>query len=293
MAHPPAKIEALLPAWKAAEFIQPTLNALSAQTHKDFTVCVSVDMSDDNDATYDICQRHAERDSRFRVIRQAQRLGYAGNCNFLMNQSGAEYVLLAFHDDILAPTYFEKLAAALDAHPEAVLSYSDVDLTHANGKREHWVYTSLDGLTSRSERGHSVMMAQGKWWVPNRGMFRLEPSRTIGGIKNHGAGEFSVDWPWLFRLSLLGEFVRVPETLCFKFYKPGSLSRSWDFSKEQYFEVGAANMRELWNSELTTEEKLKLSVPLTNWLVDRAPEEKHVEQPPPKYHFVLPQQSSK
>lgn len=289
MKNQSAKIEALLPAWKAAEFIQPTLDSLSSQTSSDFTVCVSVDLSDDNDETYDICKRHAERDSRFRVIRQGRRLGYAGNCNFLMDQSKAEYVMLAFHDDILAPSYFEKLAAALDAHPKAVLSYSDVDLTHADGRREHWVYTALDGLTSPVERGFKVMMAQGKWWVPNRGMFRLKLARTIGGIKTHGAGEFSVDWPWMFHMSLLGEFIRVPETLCFKFYKPGSLSRSWAFSKEQFFEVGAANMRELWNSELTTEEKLKLSVPLTNWLVDRAPEEKPLEPPRPKYHFVLPQ----
>ena len=115
-------VEALLPAWQAAEFIQPTLDCLSAQTHKDFAVCVSVDQCDDE--TFAICERHAEFDKRFRVIQQERRLGYSGNCNFLLGQSKAEYVLFAFHDDILAPEYFEKLATALD------WSFRDADDFH-------------------------------------------------------------------------------------------------------------------------------------------------------------------
>jgi|SRR5579872_3818447 len=260
------KVEALLPAWRAAEFIQGTLDSLSAQTHADFSVCVSVDLGDDD--THAICQRHAKRDGRFRVVRQPQRLGYAGNCNFLLAEARAEYVLFAFHDDLLAPTYLEALGAALDGAPQAVLAYSDLELTRLDGRRELCVYTALEGAASRIDRGYRVATAQGHWWVPNRGVFRLAPALTIGGVKLHGAGEFSADWPWLFRLSLLGEFVRVPQTLCFKYYKPGSLSRGWAFSPEQHFEVGASILRELWTSDLNSREKLSLAIPLTNRLVE-------------------------
>jgi glycosyltransferase involved in cell wall biosynthesis len=76
-----------LPAWRAAEFIQPTLDSLSAQTHGNFTVRVSVDLCDDE--TFAICKRHAARDARFRVTRQDRRLGYAGNCNFLMGRASS------------------------------------------------------------------------------------------------------------------------------------------------------------------------------------------------------------
>ena len=258
-------VEALLPAWQASGFIQATLDSLTAQTLEDFTVCVSVDQCDDE--TYAICRRHADVDPRFRVVRQDVRLGYAGNCNFLLDQSAADYVLFAFHDDILAPTYLETLAGALDAHPEAVLSYSDVELNHADGRQEHWVFTDLDGLASRVDRGAKMLFGANLWWVPNRGLFRRAPAKIIGGIKTHGAGEFSADWPWLFRLSLLGQFIRVPQTLCFKFYKPGSLSQTWAYSTEQYAELAAAHLREIWNSELTTPEKLTLARPMTDWLV--------------------------
>ena len=60
-------------------------------------------------------------------------------------------------------------------------------------------------------------------------------------------------------MSLLGQFARVPEVLCHKVRKPGSLSRSWKFSNRQWLEVAGSCMRELWISELSTPEKLQLS----------------------------------
>lgn len=258
------KVTALVPAYQASGFIQATLDSLSAQTHSDFCVIVSVDLCDD--VTYSICMWHAERDPRFRILRQRKRLGYVGNCNYLLDQADTEYVLFAFHDDILLPAYFEKLSAALDARPGAVVSYSDVLLTAVNGNQEHWVYTELNGCLDPVQRGLKMLTRQGQWWVPNRGMFRLDRARGIQGLKTHGACEFSSDWPWLFHMSLLGEFVRVPEILCHKFYKPGSLSRSWSFTDQQWLEVSASCMREIWISELPVEDKLRLAVPLMNWL---------------------------
>lgn len=261
---------ALVPAWQSAGFIQATLDSLSAQTYRNLRVIVSVDLSDDE--THAICLAHASRDARFQVIRQEQRLGYVGNCNFLLAQAGADYALFAFHDDIVAPDYIARLAALLDARPGAVMAFSDVLLTHVDGRQEHWVFQELEGVADRVQRGMIMLKGNNKWWVPNRGLFRLREARRIGGLKTHGAGEFSADWPWLFHMSLLGEFARVPQTLCFKYYKPGSLSRSWAFTPRQGYEVRAACMRELWNSGLGTEEKLRIAAPLANFLIKNPPE---------------------
>ncbi len=265
-----SSVAALVPAWQSADFIQATLDCLSAQTHVNLEVIVSVDLCDDG--TYEVCLAHAARDPRFRVSRQDRRLGYVGNCNFLLEQARADYVLFAFHDDVVAPDYVERLAALLDARPEVVLSYSDVLLTDVDGRQEHWEFTALEGLEHPVQRGHLMFRGVNKWWVPNRGLFRLARARGIGGLKTHGAGEFSADWPWLFHMSLLGQFARVPATLCHKFYKPGSLSRSWEHSKRQRLEARAALMRELWSSELSTREKIALAGPWTHWLFERQKE---------------------
>jgi glycosyltransferase involved in cell wall biosynthesis len=256
------KTTALLPAFQAADFIQATLDALSAQTCGDFGVIVSVDACDDN--THAICLKHAARDARFKIFKQTQRLGYVGNCNFLLDQADSDYVFFAFHDDIISPDYASQLSDALDRHPDAIMSFTDVKLTAVDGTEEHWTYTQLEGVKSPVRRGELMLASAGKWWVPNRGMFRLDRARAIGGLKAHGAGEFSTDWPWLFHMSLLGDFIRVPKTLCFKFYKPGSLSRSWKFTSHQWYEVMASCMRELWNSGLGTDAKLILSNQLFN-----------------------------
>lgn len=266
---PPSSVAALLPAWEAADFIQPTLDSLSAQTYGNLQVLVSVDLCDDG--TYEICRAHAERDTRFRVLRQEKRQGYVGNCNFLLAQAQADYVFFAFHDDTVAPIYVSRLAQVLDARPEVVLSFSDLTTRDVDGKQEHWTFTELEGVASALERGTRMVKPAPRWWVPNRGLFRLERARRINGLKTHGAGEFSTDWPWLFHMSLLGEFARVPETLCFKNYMPGSLSRTWSFTDRQVYEVRAACMRELWNSELATADKARLAGPTTRWLADNPP----------------------
>lgn len=255
---------ALLPAWQAAGFIQETLDSLSAQTHPQFQVLVSVDLCDDG--TAERCEAHAARDPRFRVYRQRERLGYAGNCNALLALADTPYALLAFHDDLLAPTYVERTAAALDANPEAVVSFSDVHLTHTDGSEELWQFSALEGVTDPVQRGFTMLDDQQLWWVPNRGLFRLPLVRTIGGVKWHGAGEFSCDWPWLFHMSLLGTLVRVPDVLCYKRYQPDSLSRGWRGTSDKQLEVYASCLRELWNSPLTTPQKLALAAPLTAYL---------------------------
>lgn len=254
------RVTALLPAYQAADFIQETLDSLSAQQCNDFAVFVSVDVSDD--ATARICYEHADRDPRFRVWRQAQRQGYVGNCNFLLAQAKSEYVFFAFHDDLLHPSYAARLVALLDAQPDAVMAYSDLALTHADGRYEELRFTALDDMDDPVTRGVAMLTPVPLWWVPNRGVFRLQVAHRIGGLKTHGAGEFSADWPWLFHMSLLGRFVRCPELLCYKFYKAGSLSRSWDFSKSQHYEVGLSCLRELRNSDLSGAGKFRAAIPL-------------------------------
>jgi len=246
-------VTALVPAYESAEFIQKTLDSLSEQTREDFRVVISVDLSEDD--TYAVCQAHRNRDARFSVFRQKHRMGYVGNCNFLLSQTNSDYVLFAFHDDRLAPDYIEKLSRVLDDRQNVIMAYSDLLLTYVNGTSEVCTYPEMDRLQDRVQRGLLLVRQKGLWWVPNRGMFRLRRARDIRGLKAHAAGEFSADLPWLFHMSLLGEFARVPETLCFKYYMPGSITRTWKRTRKQYYAVYAACLRELGDSCLSLSEK--------------------------------------
>ena len=257
---PDPAITVLVPAYRSAEFVGRTLESISAQNRGDFVAVVSVDSQ--ADGTYEACQRHASLDSRFEVIQQPQRLGWVENSNFLLGRIRSPYAAFAFHDDLLGPHFLERLTAVLEADPLASVSFPDTLLTEVDGQTKLWQYTLLEHVDNAVDRGLRVLSRKGQWWVPNRGLFRTAAARKVGGLRRHDSGEFSADLPWIFHLALTGRFVRVPETLCFKYYKPESLSRTWDYGHQRWFDVLTACMREIWLADLSAREKIALAEPL-------------------------------
>lgn len=250
------RVTALVPVWRAASFLRETLEHLERQTYEHLEVLISDDASPDESAA--IAESFATRDARFRVLRQPRNLGWVGNVNALLAAGTGELFLFAFQDDLLAPTYVERCASALLERPQAVMAFTDLRLVDADGSQSVKTYRELDGIASPLERARRVARQESSWWVPNRGVFRAEAVRTIGGLRRHAAGEFSADWPWLLHLSLLGEFVRVPETLCTKIYQPRSLSRSWAFGFGSWRAVTASAMEVVSRSRLPWAERLAL-----------------------------------
>jgi glycosyltransferase involved in cell wall biosynthesis len=210
-----------MPAYNGEAFVNETLASLAAQTYPNLEILISDDASSDRTAA--ICEQYASADSRFRVIRQPRRHGWIGNVNVLLDHARGDYCFFAFHDDPLQPTYVARLVDALQARPSAVLAFADMRV------RDHVEsYGELDGLSDRLERARRIIRRRGKWWIPNRGLFRLETARSIGGMRRHLAGEYQADHPWLLSLALRGEFSHVPEPLSCKVYRDDTVSAKWD-----------------------------------------------------------------
>ncbi|HEY8152724.1 MAG TPA: glycosyltransferase family 2 protein [Myxococcota bacterium] len=252
--HP--RVVALVPAFTAAEFIAATLDTLAAQSHPNLEILVSDDASPDGTAA--ICERYAARDARFRLIRQPRNLGWTGNVNALLGEARGDYFCIAGHDDRLEPGYVERCVAALEANPRAVLAFTDLMLVKADGRRELKSYAVLDGVSDRGRRARRIARRTGAHWIPYRGVFRAPAARAVGGLRRHGAGEFSADWPWLLQLSLLGEFVRIPEPLYTKISRPQGLSRDWNRRKRSWSAVTGSAMAAVSRAEVPSREKLAL-----------------------------------
>jgi glycosyltransferase involved in cell wall biosynthesis len=269
----PPKVTALLPCYNAAEFISSTLECLDAQTWTNLEILIGDDGS--TDATPDLVEKFAKARPHARLIRRQSNQGWLRNSNGLMAEASGEMMFFAFHDDLLAPSYAEKLAGALMDDPGAVLAYSDLELIDLDGTTSIWAFDDPTGPKSRLSRGLVMCGRRNGWWVPNRGMFRSWAFRRIGGIKPNEKGEYSADWTWLLRMSLLGGFVRVPAVLCRKFYKKGSLSKTWPHDRAQRRALIRAGIREIRESSLGVVEKSILMAYLSNELhgrpVDRLP----------------------
>lgn len=209
-----------MPAWNAGSFIRPVLDSIAAQTYQNLELLISVDASTDNTAA--LCEDFAASHPHCRVQRQPQRLGWIANVNALLRSAEGKYFFFAFHDDPLEPTYVARLVDALERNPQAVLAFSDM-----NSNRGLSTFADLDGVTDRFERTRRLLLTTGHWWVPNRGVFRADAAKTLGGMRRHIAGENGADRPWLLRLATQGEFVRIPEALVFKNYMARGLSSTW------------------------------------------------------------------
>lgn len=213
-------VVALTPAYRCASFVEPVLRSLAAQTYPQLQILISVDACDDG--TAELCERFAAAHERVTVIRQPKRLGWIGNSNALLAAAAGDACFFAFHDDPLDPAYVERLVAALAAHPEAVLAFSDIESNHGPMR-----YAHLDGVDDRFERVRRFLFVYGNWWIPLRGLIRREAIDAVGPLRPLAFGEKGTEWPWLLRLLLRGTFMRVPEPLLHKEFRTAGLAASW------------------------------------------------------------------
>lgn len=242
------KVTALVPCYNSAAFISRTLDCLAAQTWPNLEILIGDDCS--SDTTLEIVRDFARGRENVTVLEREANLGWLRNSNDLMARATGELMFFAFHDDLIAPGYVTKLVDALRDRPEAIMAFCDLELVELDGSRSTWIYDELTGLTSSLSRGFVMARRQDGWWVPNRGLFRATAFERIGGIKPNDSGEYSADWTWLLHMSLLGEFLRVPEVLCQKFFKKGSLSKIWPHDSEQFAALQRAAVREIRESSL-------------------------------------------
>lgn len=260
------RVTAIVTAYNSEHFIGHALESLASQTWGDLEILVGDDAS--TDSTLDVIQQFAAGRSNVRVVAREVNLGWVANSNDLISRASGELLFFAFHDDLVHPTYVERLVSVLDGNPRAVLAFSDLDLVDLNGERSPRVFRDLDDVPGRLARGLAMAKRPTNWWVAIHGVVRTSAARQVGGLRLNEAGEYAADWPWIMHLALLGEFARVPESLCVKTVREESVSRSWGSGSENRRAARKACVAEVRRSPLSWVERLLLiaeirrSVPL-------------------------------
>lgn len=262
-------VTAIVPTYNGAAFIGRTLASLEAQTWPNLEILIGDDRSTDD--TLALVTRFAEGRPNVRVVARDTNLGWLRNTNDLMGRARGEFLFFAFHDDLVEPTYVERLTGALLADPGAVLAFSDMTVAEVDGAERLYSFDALTGRRRAASRGLVMAARPEHWWVPNRGLFRAAAFRRVGGIHPNASGEFSADWTWLLHLALLGGFVRVPEVLCHKYYTKASLSKTWPHVAAQRADLLRAGVREVAQATVGVPSKaVVLAVLVPRLVVTRA-----------------------
>lgn len=212
---------------ESSAFIARTLDAVLAQSYANLRVIISDDAS--SDATVEICDRYAVADPRVELHRHARRLGWVGNVNRVLGHAKGRYLMIMPHDDEIAPDYLAALVRALESRPDAAAAFTDMVAVGMDDEPRLWVFDSCDGVARPADRASRVVARRGPWWLCYRSLVRMSAFREIGGLTTNLRGEFSADMPWVLRLAIAGELVRVPRVLYTKHRRPTSVSRSWSY----------------------------------------------------------------
>jgi GT2 family glycosyltransferase len=239
-------VTALVPTYNGADFIMRTLDSLAAQTWPRIEILIGDDRS--TDETLEVVRRFAREHPNTRIVERDTNLGWLRNSNDLMARASGELMFFAFHDDVVAPSYVEELVRALRTNTRAVLAFSDMHVHELDGTVSLHLFDRLERLGTSLERGRVMVRRPPDWWVPNRGLFRSSAFAEVGGIHPNEKGEYSADWTWLLGLSLVGEFVRVPEVLCTKHYTAGSISKQWPHDADQLLALRRSGIAEIRRS---------------------------------------------
>jgi glycosyltransferase involved in cell wall biosynthesis len=200
-------VSVLLPVRDEAPYLAEALTSLSEQTLEDFEVIVVDDGSVDDSA--EIAAKHARRDPRFRVVRQARR-GIVAALERARAKARGRYLARMDGDDVALPGRLAAQVEALEAERLDAcggrIEYFPTETVRDGSRRyERWI----NGLLTVDAARRDVFV---ECPLPHPAMtFRREALAAVGGYQERGWPE---DYDIVLRLWSRGaRFCNVDELI--------------------------------------------------------------------------------
>ncbi|MDO5424436.1 MAG: glycosyltransferase family 2 protein [Eubacteriales bacterium] len=106
------KVSVVIPNYNGSKYLKDCLEALNAQTFRDFEVLFV-----DNGSTDDSLQKVSQYCQNVRVHRLSENFGFCKAVNIGVKMSKAPYVILLNNDTRVMPDFIERLVDAMERHP--------------------------------------------------------------------------------------------------------------------------------------------------------------------------------
>jgi len=262
-----------MPVYNGEQLIQEALESLLSQDFKDFELIISDNAS--TDATAEICQMYATRDSRIRYYRNENNIGPTANFNRLVHLACGNYFMWAAYDDLWEPSYISHMVDALDNNLKAVLAFCDYDTMYIYNKSSSR-YTGT--WTKMLERDDFLRLVVASYKEPIEttaasyiyGLIRKDILLKCGGMESRVNAYKGADLVTIFHLLYYGPFVKVNSLLFHKRYdSPNNRIESsiQKLSKQSFFSLIISYLKYMadWHSRYNLSRqivrKFQLSAP--------------------------------
>jgi hypothetical protein len=169
-----------------------------------------------------------------------ERLGWAENVNFLLDQVSSEFFFLYFHDDLIEPSYVKQLLRQLQRRPDAASAHCDMG--HFGASSHISFGRTYDGSAPQRLIGFFYAPEKGS---PLRSMIRTELAGSDLRLPTTVEGGFWANQPFLMRLLAAGPVLRVPKVLYKRWdQRQGGLTDGWSrFTPDQTLAGFKSNIR--------------------------------------------------
>ncbi|MEM7114333.1 MAG: glycosyltransferase family 2 protein [Chloroflexota bacterium] len=202
------KVTIGLPVYNGANYLSEAIESILAQTFTDFELIIADNAS--TDETESICRAFAQQDERIRYLRHPHNLGAAPNFNVVVAEANGRYFKWMAHDDLLAPEFLAATVAVLDAQPDVLLAFTEVQTIDENGRfipnRHPQKLETIATITSDKRFGE-LIKNHGCFFI--WGLMRHDILSKTQLIQSFVASDMSL----LSELALLGRFIEVPRPL--------------------------------------------------------------------------------
>lgn len=193
-----------IPAYRAHEFIEDTINSALRQSVDDVEIIISNDASL-HPSDLSRWQGHAG----IRLFQHRKRLGWVENSNFALSRARGRYFMVLPHDDVLEPTYLEECHRVLESDAEVFAAYSDIEtdarLMQASEARG-LLSARIAHVMSNLYNGYSY-----------RALMQRKPRNwKYLKLQSNLPTNFCVDSTWILQQACLGELRRIPKPLYWK-----------------------------------------------------------------------------
>lgn len=126
------RVSILMPCYRGVKYLEAAVESCLEQSFRDFELICVDDKSPDD--TLSSLQELAKRDGRIRVLARSQNGGQGRAFQTALEASRGVFVTRLAQDDVFYPNALQAMLTELERHPEAGMTYCDMEQIDPEGK---------------------------------------------------------------------------------------------------------------------------------------------------------------
>ena len=214
---PKPLISVCVPVHNGGLFIRENLNSLYSQTYPNLEILISDDFSNDNSVP--IIRNIKNKDTQ--IYLQPKRLGWVGNCNFLIGKSSGVYFSILPQDDLIPHNYYEKLYTGFEKNNLAINCYPYIkSIGHVEGLIQQ------PSITGTLENRIYEVISNHFWAVSFRGLVKNNLPEQLRYLSTDQHQDMMADTLWILQHAIAGELHAIDLPYYKRYHHSGEHS-SW------------------------------------------------------------------